>query len=109
MEGLKSKINIRYFASLREITGKREEELELKGGVSVEELLQHLSNKYGDRFREYVFKNKLDKPRENLQFLVNGKSITTMNGIKTKIHGDCQFAIIPPVGGGSASPLLSIC
>jgi len=38
--------------------------------------------------------------RSYLQFLVNGKSITTMQGFKTKLKEGDSVAIIPPVGGG---------
>jgi molybdopterin converting factor small subunit len=38
--------------------------------------------------------------RSYLQFLVNGRSITTMQGFKTRLREGDSVAIIPPVGGG---------
>ena len=98
---IKSKINVRYFASLREIVGKREETLKVDNDITVEKLLLCLSNKYGNSFREYVYKSESGGLRDNLQFLIDGRSITTLDGIKTRLHEGCQFVIIPPVGGGS--------
>ena len=99
---MKSKVCVRYFASLREIVGKREEILDVDNDVTVEKFLLFLSNKYGDGFRQYVFKSGSSGLRENLQFLIDGRSITTLDGIDTKLHEGCQFAIIPPVGGGDS-------
>ena len=97
---MKSKVCVRYFASLREIVGTREEILEVDNDVTVEKFLLFLSNKYGDGFRQYVYKSGSSGLSDNLQFLIDGGSITTLDGINTKLHEGCQFAIIPPVGGG---------
>ncbi len=91
---------MKYFASLREIVGKREEIIEVDHDASVKNLLYSLSNIYGYKFREYIFKPRSDSPRENLQFLIDGKSIRTLNGFETKLCDGCKFVIIPPVGGG---------
>jgi len=93
------KITVKYFAALREIVGKKEELLELDRDLTVENLLGVLSNKYGKEFQEYIY-NEEGRLRENLQFLIDGKSISTAKGIKTRLHDSSQFVIIPPVGGG---------
>ena len=94
-------VHIKYFAALREIVGKREETVKVNDNTTVESLLLYLSEKYGDKFKKYVFKPKTTSPRENLQFLIDGKSITALNGIGTNLKDDCKFVIIPPVGGGT--------
>lgn len=94
------KLTVRYFASLREIVKKKEDSLEFDKEVTVEELLRILSNKYGEKFKEYVYDGK-ECPKKNLQFLIDGKSITTLNNVKTKLSDGSQFVIIPPVGGGA--------
>jgi len=94
------KVNAKFFASVREITGKKEELVELKDDATVGELLKILAEKYGKKFKEYVFDEKTNSPRNSLQFLMDGRSVTTMNGLQTKLYEGCQFAIIPPVGGG---------
>jgi MoaD family protein len=90
---------VKYFASIREITGKREEVLDVEEGTTIEKLLQTLSKRYGEKFKEYVFDEK-GTLRDHLQFLLDGKSFTTLEGLGTKITDGCQFAMIPPVGGG---------
>ncbi len=94
------KITVKHFAELREIAGKREELLEVEDGTTVEDLLHILAKTYGHRFTNYVFDKETDAPSDHLQFLIDGRSATSLQGLKTKLTDGCQFAIIPPVSGG---------
>jgi molybdopterin synthase sulfur carrier subunit len=95
-------VKVRFFTILREITGKREETLTFpnKALVSVNTILKVLSEKYGAQFTEYVYDSKTDKPRNFLQFLINGTSAATLNGTQTQLRNGDELAILPPVGGG---------
>jgi molybdopterin synthase sulfur carrier subunit len=98
---LKMKVIVKYFATIREIVGKREDILEMDGKSTVKDLLVYLSRINGEKFKEYIYKVGTERLNENLQFLVDGRNINTLNGINTKLHDGCKFVIIPPVGGGS--------
>lgn len=93
------KVTMKFFTTLREITGKREEEIKSSGDLTVDELLEQLSKKHGRRFTDYVY-DETGNVRSYLQFLVNGRSITTMQSFKTRLRDGDSIAIIPPVGGG---------
>jgi len=93
------KVKVKFFTTLREIVSKKEEQIELSGSVTVEGLLRQLSKTYGTDFKDYVY-DELGNVRGHLQFLVNGNSITALQGFKTKLKEGDQLAILPPVGGG---------
>jgi MoaD family protein len=93
------KVTVKFFTTLREITDKREEEIKSSKDFTVGELLEQLSKKYGRKFMDYVY-DKKGNVQSYLQFLVNGRSITTREGFKTKLKEGDRVAIIPPVGGG---------
>jgi MoaD family protein len=93
------RINIKFFTILREITGKREERIQFSKAINVEELLNLLSEKYGESFVSYVCDDR-KKTRDSLQFLLNGRNIAALNGFKTKLKDGDEIAIIPPIGGG---------
>lgn len=95
-------ISVRFFTSLREITGKREETLEFRqdSAIMLEDVLQKLTKRHGKDFKEYVYDQRTNQPKGYLQFLINSKSISPAKGTKTKIRNGDVLAIIPPVGGG---------
>jgi len=93
------KVTVKFFTTLREITGKKEEQIEFSRAVTVESLLKHLSRKYGKEFDDYVY-DELGNVRGHLHFLVNGQSITTLRGLRTRLREGDKVAVLPPVGGG---------
>lgn len=92
---------MRFFTSLREITGRKEDALEFSGGktVTVDRVLKRLAKRYGKSFVEYVY-DRSGEVKGFLQFLVNGRSTSTLNGLNTELEDGDVLAIIPPVGGG---------
>jgi len=95
------KVKVRFFTKLREITDKREEEIEVKFDSTLRNLLEMLEGKYGSKFRDYI-RNKRGEFRSNLQYLINGKNAGLLEEFDTKLKEDDIMAIIPPVGGGSS-------
>ena len=93
------KLEVKFFTSLREITGKKVDEVQLQDIITIEELLTQLSKKYGKNFREYLYNEKA-KVHPYLSILVNGKSINVLQGLDTELKEGDTVAILPPVGGG---------
>ncbi len=96
------KVSVRFFTSLREITGKKEETLNFSDDtkVAVDTVLRALSREHGTPFVDYVYDSETGEVKGFLQFLVNGKSTTTLDGLQTKLKDGDVLAILPPVGGG---------
>mgnify|MGYP006267132749 FL=1 len=93
------KVTVRFFTTLREITGKKEEQVELSRPPTVASLLKQLSKEHGKEFGDYVY-DELGNVRGHLQFLVNGRSVTALKDMRTRLQDGDQLAILPPVGGG---------
>jgi len=93
------KVEVKFFTSLREITGKKVDTIHLQNTITVNELIKMLSEKYGKKFMEYIY-DKDEVTQEFLSFLVNGKNINKMQGFDTKLEDQDVIAILPPVGGG---------
>src|SRR5512135_3334761 len=98
----KVRISVRFFTTLRELVGMKDETLEFPGceKVTLDELLRDLSSKHGTCFAEYVYDRKTGDVKKFLQFLINGKSSSSLNGFKTELKDGDVLAILPPVGGG---------
>ena len=96
------RISVRFFTTLREVTGKREETLQFAKGdsVTVNRVLEKLAEEHGKRFVEYVYDTRTKEVKGFLQFLINGRSTSSFEGLQTKLTNGDVLAIIPPVGGG---------
>ena len=96
------KVSVRFFTSLRELVGKKKETLEFSDDekVTVDKILTTLSSQHGDGFVDYVYDAKTREVRGVLQFLINGKSTSSLNGLQTELRDGDVLAILPPVGGG---------
>ena len=92
-------VKIKFFTSLREITGNKMVNLQLKNKISVDQLLFLLLEKYGQKFRDYVY-NQEGKVQDFLSFLINGKNINNLQGFNTVLKEGDIIAVLPPVGGG---------
>ncbi len=95
-------VSVRFFTSLREIVGKKEETIEFKPRekASVDAVLKHLAKRHGKDFVNYVYDAKTGEVKGFLQLLVNGRSISSEKGLETELEDEDVLAIIPPVGGG---------
>jgi len=94
------KINVKYFATLREITGKREEQIELRKDSTMSDLLNRLVEIHGSTFKNYVMEEATGSPKGHLLFLIDGTSMNSIGGLNAKLTDGCVVALMPPVGGG---------
>lgn len=92
-------INFKYFAMIRDITGRKEESLQLKEGNSAMDALAKLAEIYKEKLSQFIF-NENGEPRENLTFLINGQAIKSDELKERKLKDGDVFVILPPIGGG---------
>jgi sulfur-carrier protein len=89
-------MEIRFFASIRELTG--EIKTSLAPPETVAGLLGQLSSRYGRRFEQRVFPDqKLD---DTIIVLLNGRDIRHLSGVSTPLGPDDVVSIFPVVAGG---------
>ena len=94
-------VTVKFFTTLREITGTREEVIQLPEETNVEQALDKLRTKFGKNFESYVYEKDVKSLSTNLQFLVDGRNIFTLSGTETRLFPNSVLAIIPPIEGGT--------
>ena len=91
-------MQIRYFATYREITGRRTEEVSAPGTVLA--LLHRLSEVYGAGLRKWLLSPDGTAKGENSIIMVNGRHIEHLDGVDTVLSEDDVVSLFPTVAGG---------
>lgn len=88
----------KLFANLAEVTGDKEVELDLDGGVTVAEALDALFERHPELEAEVHEDGDL---AEHIRLLVDGADpFETADGYDTILDSDAELALFPPVSGG---------
>jgi sulfur-carrier protein len=92
-------LNIKFIGALRHISGKTQLIVNYQEGISLKDLLAKLSQElpmlektFGDQ--------QLDDSRSNSLILVNGREISVLSGLETKLNDCDEIVFIPVVHGG---------
>ena len=89
-------ITVKFFANFREAVGVGK--IEVKEAKDVSALFQELIAKFGHKLSEQLYEGK--SLRDTVIVLVNGKTISLLDGLCTKLNDGDEVAIFPPVSGG---------
>jgi MoaD family protein len=90
-------IHVSYFAKIRELSGRKDENRVLEGTVL--ELMTSLCDAYGAKFRDFCMDGGNEISR-NVNILVNGKHIHHLNEGGTVLNDGDDVSIFPLIGGG---------
>lgn len=88
---------MKFFATVREVTGVKS--IELEAG-NIRELLQLLVQTYGNKFKDTVLDNDTGELKQFFSCMINGKRIELLEGYDTVLKDNDAVALFPPVGGG---------
>ena len=88
---------MKFFATVREVTGVKS--IELEAG-NIRELLLLLVQTYGNKFKETVLDNDTGELKQFFSCMINGRRIELLDGYETVLKDDDAVALFPPVGGG---------
>jgi MoaD family protein len=90
------RVMVKYFAQLREVTGRAEEEYTLEDSAKLGTLIQGIIHKW-PLVGTLILETNTNSLKGSYQILINGR--TTRNFGESLHHGE-EVAIIPPVAGG---------
>lgn len=91
-------MEIKVYATLRDIVGGKSVHLTDVSEITVEQLLEQLFAKYPDMRSELFTRD--GEMHSAFHILINGRDARYHNGIDTVITAKDEIRIFPPVGGG---------
>ena len=95
------KITIRSFLTMREVMdGQSALELEV-GDITLIELLQELSEMFGEPFSQMVFDRAGKDLNEHIRILINGRHYSHIPlKLDTPLQAGDEISLFPPIMGG---------
>ena len=95
------KVKVEYLGHIRNVIGcVKEEEVEIKEGSLITDLLMVLSEKYREPFKKAVYEPRCGDVKSNFMVTINGYLLNQLNGVKTKLKNGDHIVLMPIVSGG---------
>jgi MoaD family protein len=91
------KVTVRIFGDLIPLLG-RTQTVEAREGSRVEALVRKVSSQAGETRPGYIGSHKIRG--KTLVILVNGRNISTLNGLDTILKDGDTVILLPPFAGG---------
>jgi molybdopterin synthase sulfur carrier subunit len=91
-------MTIRFYASLREIVGRKRVEITSSNEVVVEDLMLELAGRW-PKLGEHLIDPEGGLPRR-VNILVEGRNIRWLKGLATPLRAHQGVDIFPPAAGG---------
>jgi molybdopterin synthase sulfur carrier subunit len=92
-------INVKFLGGLRHISGASELALNIKGAISIKELMNEIVREM-PTLKQSLIHQQLEDLRSNALILVNGREISVLNGLETNLKDGDEIVFVPVVHGG---------
>jgi molybdopterin synthase sulfur carrier subunit len=92
-------VTVKFIGALRHASGKEKLAVPCKKGASIVDLVNKLTEKL-PALRRNLLDEQLDEPKTNALILVNGREISVLKGLETKLKDGDEVIFVPVVHGG---------
>jgi len=92
-------ITLKFLGALRHASGKDNVALECKDNVSVLDVVNMIEEMV-PALRRNLLDEQLETPMPNALILVNGREISALDGLETKVKDGDEVVFVPVVHGG---------
>ena len=92
-------VTLKFLGALRHASGKEIVILDCRENVSVLDLV-NLASAQAPALRRNLLDEQLESPKPNALILVNGREISVLDGLDTKVKDGDEVVFVPVVHGG---------
>jgi len=92
-------ITVKFLGALRHISGAGELALNIKGVLSIKELMNEIVREV-PALKPSLTHQQPEDLRSNTLMLVNGNEISALNGLETNLKDGDEIVFVPVVHGG---------
>ena len=92
-------LTIKFIGALRHLSGKTQLTINFQEGMSLKELVTKISQQM-PKLEKTFSDHQLNDSRSNALILINGREISVLNGLETKLNDGDEIVFVPVVHGG---------
>jgi molybdopterin synthase sulfur carrier subunit len=93
------KVTLRFVGSFGSLTGKRTLSITLDKSESLRKVIDNIAEKL-PKLKDALIDPELEKSRPNTLVIVNGKEISVLKGLETKLKDGDEVVFVPVSHGG---------
>jgi len=91
-------LTLKFIGALRQISGKTQITVNFQREMSLKNLVTEISRETSQL--EKIFSDQLAVSTSNALVLINGREISVLNGLETRLNDGDEIVFIPVVHGG---------
>lgn len=92
-------VSVKFVGSFRGISGKDKLTLKFGRAVSLTALVKKTVEQL-PKLKSSLIDPESGEPRRNMLVLVNGREISVLNGLETRVNDEDEVVFVPVVHGG---------
>ena len=93
-------IVIKFLGTFQRLSGKKSINLTFEDPLTVKEVIKRLTEIFPSKFKDALLDVHLNFMRPNALVIINGKEISALKGIETKVQDSSEIVFVPMVHGG---------
>ena len=94
------KIKVHYLGYIKNMLDKKDDELDIREGATLSELLEKLAGLYGQPFKKEVFEPGLKDLKTGFVATVNGILMDPLGGVQTMLKEGDNIILMSLMSGG---------
>lgn len=94
------RVKVQYLGVIRSKLGKTEEEVDVKEGASISDLLSRLTKIYGENLKSLFDEDEKNVLDPSYIVTINGFLIGRLRGMKTRLKEGDRIALMTLISGG---------
>lgn len=94
-----ARVKVRLLGVFRGLSGTSQLSVEVKQ-ATVKSVVQAVAKSLSAEAKRLLIDPELDDPRPNALILLNGKEVSVLNGLKTRVEDGDEITLIPVAHGG---------
>jgi sulfur-carrier protein len=92
-------LTVKFIGALRHLSGKTQFNVNFKDNISIKQLIETITQQL-PRLKHTFSDQELNDSRSNSLILVNGREISILDGLETKLYDGDEIVFVPVVHGG---------